>query len=106
MAWPKTVPVFDASMIRKGGTHSPDKTRCAVSWRHQLFGPPAPGSAGHRAYDAFVRATGVTSIAVWNDNPRTSKRTIARALNRMTALLDYTEGNPEAAWAAKHRKGA
>lgn len=110
-AWPRSADVLRAGDIRKDVKRSYDQ-RSLLSeineWLegHYLYKSCAeklllqvvlldPGGLNKVPRNDFDRM----DILRMNDSPRNSKKELARAWNRMTALLGYLNNNPEAAWA-------
>lgn len=97
MGWPKQVPVWEAKDIWKSGVNDDSNTAncCAFLALRQQFG-------GHKDH-AYLRACKTLGdiagfddissdgIISWNDNPKTSRKKIAEALNEVNRRLGYTE---------------
>lgn len=54
------------------------------------------------AESAILRRLVGVDVTYWGDEGRLSPEKLAKARNRATALLGFTEGNPEAAWAKRN----
>ena len=105
--YPKTVPILQASDICKR-RHTNRETHCLLGWMDTVFLTkhdryvPGRFDIRDKVRTALQRAIikvaspATSSIATFNDDPKTPYKTIAKVWNRAMALLGYTEGNPEA----------
>ena len=107
--WPKTAPILEEKDIHKGSIRGPNNTRCLLGHRRKWLGLNSYNME-QITNDAIIIAGSIKNrkIAVFNDEPHRSKKDLAKTWNRAMALLGYTEGNPEAKFAARYysKKGA
>ena len=94
MAWPKEVDVLSARNIHRGGYEKNNTCRCAIGWMGFWFGFQT--KEYKKAKLGIKKEIGTWLLVQWNDNPKNTKADIARTINKVTAALGYTEGNPEA----------
>jgi len=93
MSWPVKVDVLEAQHIKKGSIGSGEQY-CFLGWLDCWF---KCGSPEYEIVKNIARRfTGAWLISIWNDRPHRSKAAIAKMINKVTAEVGYTEGNPEA----------
>ena len=106
MKWPKEVIVVEAEDMCVGKFSDGKGRHCASGWADVIFGPNISGNpkqmaAVHTAFSGAAHYVVPGSSVIGANDRARSDADRARIVNLATALLGYTEGNPEAATARK-----